>query len=173
MQFIKYLHTHTFTQHTLLQLWYTHTHIHPHWAHTDHKWGCFCCCFCCSWLVLNWPKVEKALWVCMAKQSKHDSVTFLCRRFVLHVSVFLFCIYFMPAEKYNLFSCPESGAKMRSGLHYSAWSGLVSPLENPLLLPIHSICQFHFTLCILCCTPFVQLRLAPHTALHGLVMLWK
>lgn len=102
---------------------HTHTHTDPHWAHTDHKWGCFCCCFCCSWLVLNWPKVEKALWVCMAKQSKHVSVTFLCRRFVLHVSVFLFCIYFMPGEKYNLFSCPESGAKMRSGLHYSARLG--------------------------------------------------
>lgn len=80
----------------------------------------------------------------------------------------LFCIYFMPGEKYNLFSCPESGAKVHTR------PGLVSqPWKTPSCCPFYTICQLHFTLCSLCCTPFVQLRLPPHTALHGMVILWK
>lgn len=59
----------------------------------------------------------------------------------------LFCIYFMPVEKYNLFSCPESGAKVHTR------PGLVSPLEDSLLLPL----SFHMS------ASFYTVRTVLHT----------
>lgn len=97
----------------------------------------------------------------LGKQSKHVQSPFMACCFTCYHFSFSFCIYFMPGEKYNLFSALKVEHKCTGrGQHLA---GPLFPLRPYVSFVLHIA---HCAAALLCFND-------PYTALHELVKLWK